>query len=175
MITMFITYDLVCKEYEKESQELLTILRNSNSRYKDMDINKIYWTYSFSYVRKKSENTPEYYENLFKMPFEERFEVELKKVRVNISLTAGYFYITDRVSNISESIKETVKAITMQKMVNEQEFIGDEGVLNSIPYVVENDKPKPMSLQEQLQHAIDVEDYMEAARIRDMIKKQDEV
>jgi hypothetical protein len=175
MITMFVSYDLVIKEYEKKSQELVNILRNSNSKYKDIDINKIYWNYSFSYFRKKSENNPEYYESLFKMTFDERFEVELKKVRINISLSAGHFYISDRVDTISDSIKDTVKAITMQKMINEQEFIGDAGVLDSIPYVINDEKPKPMSLQEQLKQAIEVEDYMECARIRDLIKKQEEV
>lgn len=168
---MFITYELVQKEYEKESQALIDILRNSNSKYKNTPIEKIGWTYSFTYFRKKGENTPEYYEALYKMPYEQRLEVELKKCRVNLSLSAGYFYISDRVSSISESVKETVKQITMQKMINEQEYIGDENVLNSIPFVVENERPKPMSLEEQLKHAIEAEDYLEAARIRDEIKK----
>ncbi len=171
MITMFVTYDLVCKEYEKESQELINVLRNSNSKYKDTPIEKLHWAYSFSYFRKKSENTPEYYETLFKLPFEERLEVELKRVRVSLALSAGYFYLSDRVINVSDSVKETVRLITTQKMVNEQQMIGDENVLNSIPFVKNEEKPQPTSLQDQLKQAIDTEDYMEAARIRDEIKK----
>jgi hypothetical protein len=171
MITMFIKTELVMKEYEKEAQSLINILRNSNSKYKDIPIEKMNWSYTFSYFRKKSENTPEYYEELFKLPFEERLETEIKKVRVNIALAAGYFYISDRVDKVSDSIKEAVKQITAQKMVNEQELIGDESVLKTIPFVKDEEMPKPMSLQEQLKHAIEIEDYMEAARIRDEIKK----
>lgn len=172
MITMFVDYDVVLKEYEKESIELINILRTSNSKYKDMDIKKINWMYSFIYFRKKSDNTAEYYENLFKMPFEERIEVELKKVRVNLALSAGYFYVSDRVKTISDSVKKTVELITMQKIVNEQSVIGDIDVLSSIPGVKE--EMKPMSLQDQLKHAVEAEDYEEAARIRDLIKEAHE-
>jgi len=125
----------------------------------------------FFLFQKKSENTPEYYETLFKLPFEERLEVELKRVRVSLALSAGYFYLSDRVTNVSDSVKETVRLITTQKMVNEQQMIGDENVLNSIPFVKNEEKPQPTSLQDQLKQAIDTEDYMEAARIRDEIKK----
>lgn len=174
MITMFVTADLAKKEYEKKYTEFLNILRNSDSKSKDTDESKILWSYSFSYFRKKGENTPEYYEDLFKMPFEERYEAELKRVRVSVGMIAGYFFIQDRVEGISPSIAETVKSITAQKIVNEQQLIGDMEVLKSIPFV-KNDEtqemPKPMSLQEQLKHAIDVEDYEEAARIRDEMKK----
>lgn len=168
MITMFVSYDIVLKEYEKESHELINILRTSNSKYKDMDISKINWLYSFSYFKKKGENTPEYFENLFKMPFEERLVEEIKKVRVNLALSASYFYVSDRVLTVSESIKKTVEIITMQKIVNEQSVIGDVEVLSSIPGV--KDEIKPISLQEQLKNAIDIEDYEEAARIRDKMK-----
>jgi hypothetical protein len=162
---------LAFREYEKEFQELLNMLRNSNSKYKDTSEDKMYWAYSFSFFRKKGENTPEYYEALYKMPFEERLEVEMKRVRVNIALTAGYFYISDRVVNVSESIAKTIRAITMQKMANEQEFnAGDESILNSIPFVKDEEKLKPMSLQEQLKHAVEIEDYEDAARIRDEMK-----
>ena len=175
MITMLVTYDIVCKEYEKESQELINLLRNSNSKYKDTDVEKMIWGYSFTYFRKKSENTPEYYDELYKMPYEKRLEVELKRVRVNLSFTAGYFHLSDRVEGVSDVIVEIVKAVTIQKILNEQELIGDESVLESIPFV-KNDEPlKPMSLQEQLNHAIEAEDYMEAARLRDEIKKIQDV
>ena len=171
MITMFVKSEIVVKEYEKESQELINILRNSNSKYKDTDISKVHWLYSFSYFRKKGENTPEYYESLFKMPFEERLEVELKRVRVSLALSAGYFYVSDRVLTISDTIKETVKMITTQKMVNEQQMINDVNIINSIPFIQEDKKIEPMSLHEQLKHAVDAEDYEEAARLRDEIRK----
>lgn len=174
MITMFVKSELVQEEYLKESEYLLNILRNSESKYKDTPLEKINWTYSFSYFVKKGGASQEYYENLYKMSYSERCEAELKKVKVNIGLSAGYFYISDRVNIISDTIKEAVNQITAQKMINEQEFIGDESILESIPIVVENNPPKPTSLQEQLKRAIEIEDYMEAARIRDEIKKSED-
>lgn len=176
MIALFVTGELVKKEYEKKYSELLNILRNSESKSKDIEEEKILWNYSFSYFRKKGENTPEYYESLFKMPFDERYEAEMKRVRVSIGMTAGYFFIQDRVDGVSQSIAEAVKAVTAQKMVNEQQYIGDMDVINSIPFLKKEETatsaiPKPMSLQEQLKHAIEIEDYEDAARIRDEMKK----
>lgn len=176
MITMTVSYDIVCQEYKKESDELISILRNSNSKYKDTDINDIKWIYTFSYFLKKGEGTQEYYENLYKMPFEDRFKEELKKVRVSIGYSAKYFYLSDRVDGISDTIKEALRIVTIQKMVNEQSLINDEDVIKTIPGIETPEiLPEPMTLEEQLKQAIDMEDYMEAARIRDEIKKSQEV
>lgn len=174
MITLFVAREIACKEYEKETNELISMLRNSNSKNKNQDLDKIDWFYSFSYFVKKGENTPEYYESLWKLPYEERLQLELKKVRVNIALSTGYFYLSDRVDTVSDTIINMVKVITARKMVNEAEFSGNDSVLKSIPFVTENEIPKPMSFQEQLKHALDVEDYEEAARLRDQIKKLNE-
>lgn len=174
MITMLVNYDIVRKEYEKESNDLITLLRNSNSKNKDIEIEKINWIYSFSYFVKKGENTEDYYEQLVKLPYDERLSVELKKVRVNLSLYAGHFYISDRVEGVSEIVKKVVEKITVKKMTNEAETLGDDSLLGTIP-MDESEKPAPMSLQDQLKQAIELEDYMEAARIRDEIRKsQDE-
>lgn len=172
---MMVPYDIVCKEYKEDSDNLISILRNSNSKYKDTNIEDIKWVYSFSYFLKKGDNTPEYYESLYSMKFEERLEEELKKVRVSIGYSAKYFYLSDRVESISDSIKEALRVVTIQKMVNEQNLIGNEEVINSIPLPKEAEElPEPMSLEDQLKQAIDMEDYMEAARIRDEIKKLQE-
>ena len=184
---MLIPYEIVCKDYEKESNDLINTLRNSDSVFKDLELDKVKWFYSFSYFINKGENTAEYYEALYKMPYDERLEAELKKVRVSLAISGvlttkldpdkNYlkfeqsFYLTDRVSEISDMVKQGVKAVTIQKMVNEAEFTGDDSVLKSIPFVTENEIPKPMSFDEQLIQAIDNEDYEEAARIRDLMSK----
>lgn len=178
MVTIMVTSDIVAKEYEKESRELINLLRNSNSKYKDTDENKMSWLYSFSFFKNKGEYTPEYYEKLYKMEYDERYEEELKKVRVNISMSAGYFCIMDRVSSVSDTVKDALKIITTQKMINEQAFLlektGEQynNVLDSIP--LPKEEQVPLSLDEQLQKAIEHEDYMEAARIRDEIRKTQE-
>jgi len=172
MVTMVVNYDVVSKEYEKEAQELINLLKNSGSKYKDTPIEKMNWFYTFSYFKEKGKYTPEYYEELLHMPFDKRLEEELSKVRVCLSMSAGQFVIKDRVKGISESIKEATKYVTIQKMVFEQEKIQDKAVMDSIPLPKEDQKP--MSLEDQLKHAIEVEDYIEAARIRDEIKKDKE-
>lgn len=173
MITMIVNHEIVMKEYEKESQEIINMLRNSNSKYKNTDVEKMKWAYSFSYFKKKSESNSEYYERLYHMPFDERLEEEIKKVRVNIALMAGYFNISDRVEGVSDSVKEAVKYITIQKMVNEQTQINDNDVIDSIP--LPKEEMIPTSLEDQLKNAIEAEDYIEAARIRDEIKKDKDI
>lgn len=178
MVSMIIPNELVKTEYEKDAQRLLDILRKSESKYKDILEDKIRWAYSFSYFKNKGEYTPEYYEKLYNMTFDERYDEELKKVRVSISLSAGYFYITDRVDGVSESVKNALKMVTAQKMINEQAVITErtgeenEEVIKSIP--IPKEDQKPTSLQDQLEKAIEEEDYMEAARIRDEMKKMHE-
>jgi len=172
MVTLMVNYEVVEKEYGKESGEFIYLLRGSNSKSKDTEIDKIAWLYAFSYFKNKSEFTPEYYENLFHMKFDERLEEEISKVRVNLSMSAGRFYMTDRVSSpVSDTIKEVVKFVTIQKMVNEQAHIGDQEVIDSIP--IPKEEQIPESLEDQLKNAIDHEDYEEAARIRDQIKSQE--
>lgn len=172
MVTMVVSQEVVMREYEKFAQELIGILKNSNSKYKDTEVEKMKWMYSFSYFKNKGEYTPEYYEKLYKMPFDERLEEEVKKVRVNLAMSAGHFTISDRVEGVSDSIKEAVKVVTIQKMINEQAQIGDQDVIDTIPMPKEDQKP--MSLEDQLKQAIESEDYIEAARIRDEIKKEQE-
>lgn len=172
MVTVIVNYEIVMKEYEKEAQIFIDTLKNSNSKYKNTEVEKIKWMYSFSYFKNKGEYTQEYYENLYHMKFEDRLEEELSKVRVNLSMSAGHFYISDRISGISDSIKEAVKIITIQKMINEQDQIQDQEVIDTIP--VPKEEQVPMSLEDQLKQAIDEEDYIKAAEIRDKIKKQNE-
>lgn len=168
MVTMLINYEIVKQEYAADVQHFIDILRNSGSSSKDTIEDKIKWLYSFSYFKNKGTINEEYYEKLFNMPFEERLEEEIKKVRVNLSIMAGHFYLSDRVSGISEKVKEAVKFITIQKMINEQAQINNQDVIDSIPMPKEDQIP--LSLEEQLKNAIEQEDYIEAARIRDLIK-----
>ena len=168
MVTMYVSREIVFKEYEEKSQEFLNMLKNSNSKYKNTPVEKIGWFYSFSYFKNKGEFNIDYFENLRHMKFDERLEEEIRKVRVNLSMSAGNFYLTDRVESVSDIIKETVKFITIRKMVTEQSQINDQEVMDSIP--IPKEEQIPMTLEEQLKCAIDEEDYEEAARIRDAMK-----
>lgn len=189
MISIQVTREMVFSDYEEDANKLLNILRNSNSKYKDIEIDKIVWGYSFSYFKAKSDNKDEYYEMLYSLPYENRLVEEYKKVRVNLMMSAGQFYISDRVSKpndfIPEILKNIVNVVTIKKMLAEQSLINNEEVINSIPdisemHIVDEDGlneamiKQELSLDEQLKVAINNEDYMEAARIRDLINSQNE-
>lgn len=165
---MFINSEIVFKEYEKKSQEFLNILKNSSSKYKNTPFEKINWFYSFFYFKNKGEFNIDYFENLYHMKFDERLEEEIKKVKVNLSMSAGNFYLTDRVNYVSDVIKEIVKFITIRKMVTEQYHINDQEVMDSIS--IPKDEQIPITLEEQLKYAINEENYEEAAIIRDSMK-----
>lgn len=145
-----------------------------NEERDDVDYSKKQMACAYSFFIKKGGYTPEYVENISKLPFDERYEHELSKVRVNIVLTAGHFFISDRVEGASDTIKEAVKYTTAQKMKQEAEFFEDESMLNSIPeldFLSKDQEPREITLEQQLAQAIEEEDYMEAARIRDEIAK----
>jgi hypothetical protein len=169
MVTVKANYEIVSKEYGDKVKSFLNILRNSDSKDKAIELDKIKWIYSFSYFRKKTENSQEYYEYLYNLPYDERLKEELKKVRVSLVLSAVHFHITDRVDGVPDSLVEVVKFMTIQKMVNEQEQIQNQEVIDSIPR--QENKMEPLSLEDQLKNAIETEDYMEAARIRDKMKE----
>jgi hypothetical protein len=126
---------------------------------------------------------------LYSLPYEKRLNEEYKKVRINIIMSAGQFYISDRTSKpndyIPNVIKEVVDVVTIKKMIIEQSLINNEEVMSSIPELPEYQdmngdelneiiNQQELSLDEQLKKAISDEDYMGAARIRDLINSQDE-
>jgi hypothetical protein len=170
MVTVKVNYETVSKDCPKKVDSFLNILRNSDSKDRDIDLLKINWIYSFSYFMKKSDNSQKYYEYLYNLPYEERLKEELKKVRVSLVLSAVNFHITDRVDGVPDSLVEVVKFMTVQKMVNEQAHIQNLDVIASIP--IKEEKIEPLSLEDQLRNAIEIEDYMEAARIRDKMKEE---
>lgn len=174
MITMFVDYATVVKEYPKDLERLINTLKASGSKYKDSAIEKMNFGYNFSFFVKKGGYTPEYIEEISKLPFNERYEHELSKVRVSIVLSAGHFYISDRVEGVSDTIKEAVKYTTVQKMKEEADVFEDTSMLGTIPELTglhENQEPREITLEQQLAQAIDEEDYLEAARLRDEIAK----
>jgi hypothetical protein len=177
MLTLNVKREVIEKEYPKDYERLLNILRNSGSKYKDTLEDEILFDYSISFFLKKGEYNEEYVEVVSRYPFEERYEHELTKVRVSVILNAKHFIIVDRVEGISDCIKEAIKYITAHKMEQEAIAFDDDSLLNTIPSELmvkehEIEKVDEVSLEDQLASAIEDEDYIEAARIRDEIKKR---
>jgi hypothetical protein len=106
-----------------------------------VDIDDIEFHCSFGYFVPKSHNTEDklidIFEMMSNMPFEERFNYELSKVRVNILLKWKKFSISDRLPKgvIPTSVFNLVKELTKVKMTLEFESHGKEEIKKTIPEI----------------------------------------
>lgn len=106
-----------------------------------VDIDDIEFHCSFGYFVPKSHNTEDKFIDIFEtmsnMPFEERFNYELSKVRVNILLKWKKFSISDRLPKgvIPTSVFNLVKELTKVKMTLEFESHGKEEIKKTIPEI----------------------------------------
>ena len=105
----------------------------------EFDKNDIEFYYSYGFFVPKSKNKEdEYLKSLdltMTMLYPERLELELSKVRVNISMKLENFIITDRLpkGTIPQKVKDIVAEVTKVKMMVESEFSYNKIVLESIP------------------------------------------
>ena len=105
----------------------------------EFDKNDIEFYYSYGFFVPKSKNKEdEYLKSLdltMTMLYPERLELELSKVRVNISMKLDNFIITDRLpkGTIPQKVKDIVAEVTKVKMMVESEFSYNKIVLESIP------------------------------------------
>ena len=103
----------------------------------DKDKVEFYYSYGF-FVPKSKNNDEEYLKSLdsnLKMLYPQRLELELSKVRVNISMKLDNFIITDRLpkGSVPSKVQEIVAEVTKVKMMVESEFSYNKIVLESIP------------------------------------------
>ena len=100
---------------------------------------EFYYSYGFFYL--KTDNKEEYYTNMLEkcsqMFFDERLQFELSKVRVNLLIKSGHFFISNRLEKgvIPKIIKDIITEITKVKMLVEYEFNQNESIKSSIPEV----------------------------------------
>jgi len=105
----------------------------------EFDKNDIEFYYSYGFFVPKSKNKEDEYLKLLDlsmaMLYPERLELELSKVRVNISMKLDNFIITDRLpkGTIPQKVKDIVAEVTKVKMMVESEFSYNKIVLESIP------------------------------------------
>ena len=105
----------------------------------EFDKNDIEFYYSYGFFVPKSKNKEdEYLKSLdlsMAMLYPERLELELSKVRVNISIKLDNFIITDRLpkGTIPQKVKDIVAEVTKVMMMVESEFSYNKIVLESIP------------------------------------------
>lgn len=143
MVGFPVEFENVIKDYPEIVEEYMNNLRQSNfSKYKDIDVEKIEWYYSYGYFLTKPKTEEERMERDAKiaqevplMLFDERLEYELSKVRVDVTMKAKNFIRSDRANSklVPQSIQDIVKEVTKVKMIVEQDYYGYQNVKDSIP------------------------------------------
>lgn len=102
---------------------------------------KIEFLCQFGFFVPKGANTVEKFSETFevvsKMQFEERFALELSKVRVDIAIRHDKFFMTDRLPKdiIPEPVYKMVRELTKVKMMVESRLHNNLDVLKSIPEI----------------------------------------
>lgn len=107
----------------------------------DLDESKLDMYYSYGFFHANVENKEDYYSQVFEkystMLFEDRLQYELSKVRVNLTIKSGHFFLSDRLpkGTIPKIINDIVTEITKVKMLVEYEYNQNEEVKSSIPEI----------------------------------------
>jgi hypothetical protein len=134
----------ITAEEVKEIPKIKEWIQNMNLISFDqskVDIDDIEFHCSFGYFVPKSHNSEDKFMDILEMtsnmPFEERFNYELSKVRVNILLKWKKFSISDRLPKgvIPTSVFNLVKELTKVKMTLEFESHGKEEIKKTIPEI----------------------------------------
>lgn len=115
-------------------------LRNSKSSYSDKEEDKFQWVVSLGLFRTKAKTEEEQalndeaYLSKFTLPYDERCAIDLKKLRVSISMKAGYYYRTDRIfeEETPEPIVSIFHDVMKIMMINEQMLENNPVVLKSL-------------------------------------------
>lgn len=138
MFTIEVGKDEVNKDYPGVLDKWLSIIeKNFNKKIKDDEM-ELYYSYGFFIPRVNEE---EYYDTAFSkcsnMNFKERYEYELSKVRINLGLKIGDFFLSDKMEGdyLPDTIKDVVEELTKVKMIFESDYHDNQDVKDSIPEV----------------------------------------
>lgn len=141
MFTIHVKKEDVVNDYPEVVLKWIQSAKDLNDSF---DETKLEFYYSYGFFLPKVENKQDMYEDIFekcsKMNFDERFEFELSKVRINLAMKMGHFFISNRMKKglIPKSINDIVREITKVKMIIESEYHDNHEVKNSIPEIDTN-------------------------------------
>lgn len=133
-------------------------LANSQSRFKDYKEKRYKCYYFLGFYILPSQKTEEYYENLYSLKFDDRFNEELKKTRVTITMVVGKFALSDQTKEINEGVLSYLKDIVSRKIYMEQMMKEDpdQEIIDSIPNLDEMLK----KMEKEQQSGIDMLEKM---------------
>jgi hypothetical protein len=156
MVSFEVKSDFVKDSFPEVYDLFISELRNSNSRSNDISVDKIRWFISWGFFVKKAKTIEEmnqrdinYHEKL-KLPYDQRVELELSRIRVDILMKAGSFVRGDRFNNTSEFIESMAREVVKSMMVDEQEVLCYPNVIESISEFIEFFKENEESVEDFL-------------------------
>jgi uncharacterized protein YciU (UPF0263 family) len=100
----------------------------------------VYYSYGFFVPKLKNDETDTTDVEIFNLKFKKRLNIEMSKVRVDITIKIGNFIMTNRLLKqyIPEDIKNLVTELTKVRMMIEGEYHQNQKVIDSIPEVDTN-------------------------------------
>lgn len=137
MFTLQIKKEELIVDYPNQLEKWLEAAEVLGKKIEDESKLEFYYSYG-SFIPKILNSSEEYYIDMFdkfsKMPFDERFEHELSKIRVNASFKIKNFFISDRmVGEIPSIIRDIICEVTKVRMLVEYEHHLNESIKDSIP------------------------------------------
>jgi hypothetical protein len=156
MVSFEVKSDFVKESFPEVYKMFISELRNSDSKNNDMNDEKIRWFISWGFFVKKAKTQEEIiqrdinYNEKLKMLYDERVELEISRIRVDILMKAGSFVRGDRFNNTSEFIESMAREVVKSMMVDEQEILCDPLVIESISEFIEFFKENEESVDEIL-------------------------
>lgn len=136
MFTIYVEKEEVLNDYPEVVSKWIQSAKDLNDSF---DETKLEFYYSYGFFLPKVENKQDMYEDMFekcsKMLFDKRFEFELSKVRINLAMKMGQFFISNRMQkgSVPKLVNDIVREITKVKMLVEAEYHENYEVKNSIP------------------------------------------
>jgi len=126
--------------FPKTYETFIEELRNSKSKSSDKKEEKIQWILSWGVFRTKAKNQIEQekkdkeYEEKLHLTYEERCEADLPKLRITVTMKAGYRIVSDR--SLDETIPDFIEDMFFEvmkvTMLQEQMIVNDPVVLESL-------------------------------------------
>lgn len=170
MNSIKVTREQVETDYPTIYEEFVENLKSSNSLSRKANIEeKSTWFYTWgSFVPKAKTDEERVLRDLqsqgrFEMLFPERLELELSKIRVNITMEVGKFLHGDRARKhlpIPESIAKIITETTKLTVLLEQKEYNNQNVINSVPEIDDEIIPRGQ-VEEILGMSRDVEEEEE--------------
>lgn len=140
MIPFAVKVDEMKAWFPKTYKSFIKELRKSKSLSSDKPEDEIEWMVSWGFFSKKAKTEEEAiqkqidYDNKLKLVYKERCKADIPKIRINISMKAGYRITTDRSieKNIPEFIIDMSYEVLKITMLQEQLTLNDPTVMESL-------------------------------------------